>query len=47
MVYGKLGELGEVAVAVDEILANYKTLGEVPGEVLTGLASKVEALAGG
>ena len=46
-VYGKLVELGEVAAAVDEILARYKTLGEVPGEVFTDLASKVEALAGG
>ncbi len=47
MAYGKLGELGEVAVAVNEILKKYKTLGEAPGEVLAGLASRVEALVEG
>lgn len=44
MVYGKLDELGEVAVAVDNILNKYKSLGEVPGDEPANLASKIEAL---
>ena len=47
MVYWKLDELGEVAVAVDNIFNKYKSLGEVPGDVLANLASKVEALVKG